>query len=173
MRCSPISTTPPRLLNLGSISSAAIVSALRNWSIVTFVDCGETHDKETRRLSVIPIISSGRVLILINDRVRPGRERMSRESRYASERPVKHRPHARVAGGVEQPKKTVSGSSIFCGSKSAPKVSAYRGRKQSIRLTQPDGRSVIRTTTREVSAISRKLSTYSKTDGRGCWFPRA
>lgn len=79
--------------------------------MVTFVDCGEMHGKETRRLSVIPNISSGRVLILIVDRVRPKRGRMGRESGYASERPAKHLLHARVVWAFEQPKKTVSGPS--------------------------------------------------------------
>lgn len=120
----------------------ATVSASWNCSMVTFVDCGDMHDKETRRLSVIPIISSGRVLILMVDSVRPGRGRMRRERGYASERPVKHRPHARVLWGFEQPKKTVSGSSTFCRSKSIPKVSAYRGGKQTISYhsrSQTDG----------------------------------
>ena len=40
--------------------------------MVTFVDCGEMDGKEVRRLSVMPIISSDRVLILIVDRVRQG-----------------------------------------------------------------------------------------------------
>ena len=80
--------------------------------MITFVDCGEMHGKEVRRLSVISTISSGRVLILRVDRVRPERRWMRRESGYASERPVKHLLHAREAWAFEQPKRMVNGSSM-------------------------------------------------------------
>jgi len=80
--------------------------------MVTFVNCGEMHGKETRRLSAIPIISSGRALILTVDRVCPEQEKMRRESGYAGERLVKHLLHARVAWAFEQPKKTVNGTSV-------------------------------------------------------------
>lgn len=81
--------------------------------MVTFVDCGEMDGKEVRRLSVMPIISSGRVLILIVDRVGQGGERMRRESGHASERPVKHLLHGRVVWAFAQPKKTVNGASAL------------------------------------------------------------
>ena len=80
--------------------------------MITFVDCGEMDGKEVRRLSVIPIISSGKVLIMIVDRVRQGRGRIRRESGHASERPVKHLLHGRVVWALEQPKNTVNGTSV-------------------------------------------------------------
>ena len=80
--------------------------------MVTFVDCGEMHGKETRGLSAIPIISSGSALILIIDRVCPEQERMRRESGYAGGRPARYLLHARVAWAFEQPRKTVNGTSV-------------------------------------------------------------
>jgi len=80
--------------------------------MVIFVNWGEMHGKEISRLSIMPIIFSGSVLIRRTDRVRPERGWTRRASGYPSERPVEHLLHDRVAWAFGQPKKTVNGSSM-------------------------------------------------------------
>ena len=130
------STNPPRFLNFRRILLTGIASMSWNHSIITFVDRGEMHGSEIRRLSVTPIISSGRVQIQRMDRVCPEWEWMRQTSGYASERPVKHLPHDQVVWAFKQPRRTVNGSLMSLGSKSSS-----RPQDVVIRRNRPDSHS--------------------------------
>ena len=133
---SPTSTTPPRLLNFGKILSTGIASTSRNRSIITSVDRGEMHANEIRRLSVILIISPGKVPIRKVDRVRPEWEWMRWASGDAGERPVNIYHMTGWSGHIEQLRRTVNGSSMSLGSKSSS-----RPQDVVVRRNRPDSRS--------------------------------